>query len=451
MIKTLIVLLLIANCSLIYAQTIKTDVLVIGASPSGVAAAMQSARSKAKTILAIPDTSAGDFKINGMVTVEANHNIPSGIWGEFQKHIRDFYKNTAGDDTTDNAPLKFDVSDAASILKKMADTVKNLTVYENSTFSAIKKDGDKWEVSIGQNGKTIKVVARAVVDATENGDVITKVGEKLSPDTYSQINYSDTKLYRTSIATDEVIILKAGDTLKIDSLPDFADYIAMNAVLIPNEENIFCTQKALPADKDIEFLPMQLELGQGTGSMAAFCTFFKTTTSHLNVRIIQGEILDFKGYLLPFSDIKLTDPAWRAIQQVCATGILRGNWQAHIKNGNLADSALSFVFQPDALVNTAEVQPVLTEIYTRAFLWFNKEKPGEKFTLGNLLSFISDYTLIDPLVLKARIQKEWKTLYKFEPYFDLNRQVTRREFAVLANKFLNPFARTVDLSGRLVN
>ena len=51
MIKKLLVILLIFNCSLINAQTIRTDVLVIGGSPGGVAAAVQSARSKVKTIL----------------------------------------------------------------------------------------------------------------------------------------------------------------------------------------------------------------------------------------------------------------------------------------------------------------------------------------------------------------------------------------------------------------
>ena len=203
-------------------------------------------------------------------------------------------------------------------------------------------------------------------------------------------------------------------------------------------------KSVLPANKNIQYLPLQLTLGQGAGTVAAYCAFFKTTTNNLNVRIIQGELLDFKGYLLPFTDISPKDPDWRAIQQVCATGLIKGI--LHIKRN---DS--EFLFKPDSLVSTAEIKPVLIEIYTRAFLWFNKEKPGERFTLGNLVSFISDYTLTDPQVLKFRIKRDWKSLYKFKTDFDLNRQITRREFAVLANKFLNPFARTVDLNGMPVN
>ncbi|HMG10909.1 MAG TPA: hypothetical protein VK609_20495, partial [Mucilaginibacter sp.] len=106
---------------------------------------------------------------------------------------------------------------------------------------------------------------------------------------------------------------------------------------------------------------------------------------------------------------------------------------------------------PDSVVSTAEVEPFFNEIYARAFLWFNKEKPAEKFTQGNLLSLISEITLTEPKSLQISMQKAWKTQYKFTSDFDMNRPVTRREFAVLANKFLNPFARTVDITGRMVN
>ena len=110
-----------------------------------------------------------------------------------------------------------------------------------------------------------------------------------------------------------------------------------------------------------------------------------------------------------------------------------------------------FIFDPDSIVTTDEVKPVILEIYTRAFLWFNREKPGKDFTIGNLLSFISEITLNDPDILQKNIARNWKTLYKFTDDFDMDRPITRREFAILTNKYLNPFARTVDLDGRVVN
>lgn len=435
MIKILIAIWLTVNCSLIYAQTVKTDVLVIGGSTSGVAAAIQSARSKVKTILAISGSLPQiNTATSGMNEVSANKNIPSGIWGEFRNRVQDFYKKTPGYDTAYNAVLRFEPNAGAIILKKITDTVKNLTVYLNSKFTTIKKDGDYWQVNITQNGKSIEVKAKVVVDATENGGVASKAGVKIS-DGFD----NNKEIYRTSIASAE-------DLPGQINLPGsyYPPCIPMITVLLKDADNLLITEKALSGKKDIQYLPLQLELGQGVGAVAAYCAFFKTTTKNLKVRIIQGELLDFKSYLLPFADISPQDHNWRAIQQVCATGLLKGVKQAIGKS-------TQFLFKPDSSVSTNEIKPVLTEIYTRAFLWFNKEKPGEKFTIGNLLSFISDYTLTDPKVFNAGIQKSWKTQYKFKLDFDLNRQVTRREFAVLANKFLNPFARTVDMEGRLVN
>lgn len=447
MIKKLLVILLIFNCSLIYAQTIKTDVLVIGGSPGGIAAAMQCARSKVKTILAEQGAALGDFPTSKTYTVATNRNIPSGVWGEFRKHITDYYKSTPGYDTAYNTALRFEPGVAASILKKMTDTIKNLILYLNAPFTSIKKDGDKWEASITQNEKTVKVVARVVIDATENGDVALKAGAKISNEFNNNYYNSGSKIYRTSIAAVGAlpVLQTSNANIPKNNYPPFPAWCApISSVILNDMDNILLIEKALPIVKTIENLPIQLQLGQGAGTVAAYCAFFKTTTKNLKVRIIQGELLDFKGYLLPFTDISTRDPDWRAIQQVCATGLLRG--------GELRTEGNSqFVFIPDALVNTSEVQPVLTEIYTRAFLWFNREKPVEKFTLGNLLSFISDYTLTDPAVLKIRVQRDWKTKYKFKSDFDPNRQLTRREFVVLANKFLNPFARTVDLNGRFVN
>jgi hypothetical protein len=113
--------------------------------------------------------------------------------------------------------------------------------------------------------------------------------------------------------------------------------------------------------------------------------------------------------------------------------------------------AMEIHFEPNDTVRTAEIQPILTELYTRGFLWFNKEKPGAQFTVGNLLSLISDYTLTDPKALQLILQKAWTTQFKLTGTFDLNRPVTRLEFAVLTNKYLNPFAKRVDLSGRVIN
>src|SRR5438445_64881 len=119
MIKILIAILFTANCSLIYGQTVKTDILVIGANASSVSAAIQSARSKVKTILALTDSLPNlGVSASGMKEVSASRNIPSGIWGEFRNHVRNYKKNP-GYDTAYNAALHFESNTGAAILKKI--------------------------------------------------------------------------------------------------------------------------------------------------------------------------------------------------------------------------------------------------------------------------------------------------------------------------------------------
>jgi ribulose 1,5-bisphosphate synthetase/thiazole synthase len=175
MIKKLLALLFALNCSLTYAETIKTDVLVIGGGASGVSAAIQSARSKVKTMLIEQGPwLGGSMTSGGMCILEANRNLSAGIYGEFRGRIVDFYKNRLGYDTTRNTILTFEPYTGAAILKKITDTVKNLTVKMNTPFTTIKKDGTGWEVSITQNGKIDVIKAKVIVDATELGDVAAK-------------------------------------------------------------------------------------------------------------------------------------------------------------------------------------------------------------------------------------------------------------------------------------
>jgi len=431
---------------------------LLAAAREACAAAIQSARSKVKTILAEEDTIPVFFEKGtgqadaGVVTqgevsvIKEDRNLASGIWDEFRRRYREHHNGEKDLDTTDDSPLTLDSRSCSEILKKMTDTVKNLAVYNNIIVTAIKKENDFWDVSVTQNGKTKLIKARVVIDATRNGGVAHLAGAGY-PRLDSLLNETRSKLCRTSIAMGDGITGESHNdiTAPKENYPPFPSYcIPMKAVIAKGVDNLLIADMLFPTNTNLHDLPGQLILGQGAGTIAAYCAFFKTTTNNLKVRIIQGELMDFKGYLLPFTDIPQKDPDWRAIQQVCATGLLKGTQE-------LTGDKVQFLFKPDSLVSTSEVQPVLKEIYTRAFLWFGKEKPGDKFTVGNLLSFISDYTLTDPLTLKLRIQKDWKIHYKFKQDFDINRQVSRREFAVLANRFLNPFARTVDLNGRLVN
>src|SRR5258707_13164454 len=97
MIRKLLIPLLFFACSFARAETIKTDVLVIGGGACGVAAAIQSARSKVKTLLIEPGPwLGGSMTMGGMCVLDANRNLPSGIWGEVRRKVTDYYRARLG-------------------------------------------------------------------------------------------------------------------------------------------------------------------------------------------------------------------------------------------------------------------------------------------------------------------------------------------------------------------
>lgn len=599
----------IFNCG-VFAQTVKTGVLVIGGGAAGVAAGIQSARSNVKTIILESGPWLGGSLTSGaMCVVDGNRNFPSGIWGEFSGHLKNYYKNSIGYDTTANAVFRFEPSVGASILKKITDTVKNLTVHLNASFIGIKKDGTGYEVIAKINGENTTIKAQVVIDGTETGDVALKLGvpfdvgfeseaqsgEKWAPKTalpiiqnmtwiailkdygraadrtiakpegYDETLYASlqnknikkmlegsrlpndkfmlkvkgvndypvtisdfssaenkekayqkarlktlglvyylqtklgfknisvdnlefntpdhlpylpyirevrrakgvirmvlddiytpysrsSKFYRTSIgigdATPGQHLLPLGNAPETNYGAFPAYSIPAGAVMLKDFENFLVTEKAMSVTHLVNASTMypsvQITVGQGVGTIAAYCAFFKTTTKTVKIRLIQNEILSFKGYLMPFLDVKKTDPQFIAIQKIGVTGLLQGVQKP-------AGGSAPVFFLPDSIVKTAEIKPVLSEIYTRSFLWFNKNKPAKLFTVVNMLSFIEELNLRDAKVFRLAIQKDWKTKLKLNSDFDLNRPITRREFAALADVYLKPFDRAVDITGKFIN
>jgi hypothetical protein len=443
MVKKLLVFILLFSCCLAYGETIKTDVVVIGNGTSAIAAAIQSGRSKVKTLLLLNGPWLDELSLQKMITLNDPTYAPSGIWEEVDKELREFYKKTPGYDTLSKA-LKFEPYAAGAALKRMADTVKMLTSKINVSYTSIEKDGTGWKLEVVIKGEKVTIKAKVLVDGTEDGEMITKAGATLPPDIKTWLDKGAADLYRTSIASGTYDVDAHAGAVNYPNGPVY--YVPLSAVFAKDADNLLTLNKTL-FPKGAYNLTTKIAIGQAVGATAAFCAFFKTTTKKLDVRVIQIELLDFKSSLLYFTDVERNDPYYRSIQQIAATGLLKG------VDVNVAErkKAEYFEFMPDSTVATAEIKPVLTEIYSRVFLWINREQPGEKFTVGNLLSLISEITLTDPIDFKIIMQKAWKTEYKFKSDFDLNKPVTRREFAVLANKYLNPFARAVDINGKTLN
>jgi len=155
---------------------IETDVLVIGGGTGGVAAAIQSARMGANTILVVDGPWLGGMlSAAGVSATDGNHELHSGIWQEFVQALIKHYGSAGKLATGWVSNTQFEPHVADSIFKRMVAAEKKLKIIYNAQFiGAIRQEhyilGAYFDSGLGK-GLT-EVFANQTIDATELGDVM---------------------------------------------------------------------------------------------------------------------------------------------------------------------------------------------------------------------------------------------------------------------------------------
>ena len=401
---------------LLQAQTIKTGVLVVGNTPAGVSAAIQSARSGAKTTYLTQSLSVNP--------VFAEDDLQY-VWN-IRNHY--FLKERKKSKVTDSIiATKINLDKSTDLIKNIADTVKNLSLNHNNVVDEITKDGKGWEVRL-KGGQKIKT--DVIVDATDN----LFLASLLRIDLKKAVNFPvksdnpfDSKLIRSGMAKGYLEL--PNNERSITSIPPGA--------LIPaGFENFIVIPKQIGQVK-----PIRMELGQAAGTVAAYCAFFKTTTKTVNIRIVQGELLAFDAVLIPYSDIDLKDPNFKAFQQLGLSGLMKSTM---FKEGNIN----KIKFDTAGTITAEELRGPMKEFYTRSQIWFADNKV-DTLSIGDAISLFM-FTATRGEELKKEIEEGWKVSFKFNSKFDLKRNITRKEFGVLADRYLQPFNVRVDPAGNLM-
>lgn len=159
---------------------LKTDVLVIGASASGIAAGIQSARMGVNTIITEPTTWLGGMITSaGVCAFDGNHSMPSGFFGEFREALYKVYGGPSKVSTGWVSNTLFEPHVGDSIFKSMVLDTKGLTVKYQFKFESVIKSSNRLTgatfVHIPSNQK-VTIYAKQVIDATELGDVLANAG-----------------------------------------------------------------------------------------------------------------------------------------------------------------------------------------------------------------------------------------------------------------------------------
>ena len=110
------------------------------------------------------------------------------------------------------------------------------------------------------------------------------------------------------------------------SIPSFSVPLG---VLIPvRTEDFLVADKAISTSWEMNggtrLQPVVMELGQAAGALAALAVKSGRHPSEVPVREVQTVLLDHGCYLLPFLDLKPTDPGFRELQEKGIHGEIRG-------------------------------------------------------------------------------------------------------------------------------
>ncbi len=364
----------------------RTDVIVLGNNSSAISASIQSARSGVRTIL----ISAGEpgLAISPADTLSGDS---AGIWPEFIRRSQE----------------KPGLS-AAALVKNFTDTIKNLTIVRGEVRK-IERAGKGWEVKL-TNGRELK--CQVLVDAGNHASFVEKSPATLSQrvtETGIPADIYSSRLFRTAVA----------------SGPGLSDLIPIGSLISKEENYIVAEPQATAA--------ASMLTGQAAGASAAYCAYFKTTTRYLQVRMTQGELLRYNGSLIPVADVPRNDPAFIPVQHILATGLLK------LENGR---------FSPDQTIAAEPLRLPMKEYFSRSQIWFLNHKK-DTLTIGEAVDMIM-FTAARGEELRREIESGWSTSLKLPGTFDPKRSVTRRELAVLIDRYLKPFGVNVDFAGRLV-
>ncbi|MBI5773508.1 MAG: FAD-dependent oxidoreductase [Verrucomicrobia bacterium] len=179
--------LALAALGFLRAQAQQTDVLIYGATPGGIAAAVAAAKGGRTVVLVEPTARIGGLVTSGLSHTDF-HSLESltGAFLDFARRVEAHYAKTYGKDSPQ-------VRD--SFHGTFAEPKVNLTVFEAMLAEhrrivlrkqmalasvAVKKDGARSRIEsvtfTGEEGATLTMRAKVFIDATYEGDLMAKAG-----------------------------------------------------------------------------------------------------------------------------------------------------------------------------------------------------------------------------------------------------------------------------------
>lgn len=160
-------------------EVISTEIAIVGGGTSGTAAAIQAARMGQEVVL-INETNwfGGMLTEAGVSATDGNHQLPSGIWGEFREHIYDYYGGPDSVFTGWVSNTQFEPSVGNDILTEMIAAETNTRVFSGWLVDSVLVEQGRLRQAwfTNEDGESLSIEASVFIEATEYGDLMAKAG-----------------------------------------------------------------------------------------------------------------------------------------------------------------------------------------------------------------------------------------------------------------------------------
>ena len=222
------------------------------------------------------------------------------------------------------------------------------------------------------------------------------------------------------------------------SLPDLHFYpipsfnVPMGTMIPKDVDDLIVAEKSISVSNLMNgatrLQPVVMQLGQAAGALAALACIEDKGVKEIGVRQVQEKLLEAGCYIMPYLDLPKSDPHFKALQRIGATGVLRGEGR------NVGWSNETW-FRADEPLRGEEIYA--SELYGAITV-----EPGE-ISVGRMLELVRSYGGRVPY---GQLSDWWKQLVLND--FDTQRIATRLEAAVVIDAAFDPFGMFgVDYNG----
>ncbi|NGM60803.1 FAD-dependent oxidoreductase [Sphingobacterium sp. SGG-5] len=253
--------------------------------------------------------------------------------------------------------------------------------------------------------------------------------------------------YRTGVVVGDYTIdhhhYKYGNAPEIDfvkiRVPSYN--VPMGSLIPKDYEGLIVAEKSIGVTNIVNgatrLQPVVLGIGQAAGVIAALAVKQDVEPSRVSIRDVQSTLLDQKAYIMPYIDVAPTDPHFKILQKIGATGILKGV-------GIPYKWANQTWFYPEYEISEYELLDGLRNYFPS--LKDNWTASGEPLTVKSYQDIVK---AIDKEISIAAV-KEILFQRGCSLPIDVHTKLNRRWTSVLLDAHLGLFERHIDFNGNII-